>query len=158
MNVTFKKFKQLDFVGYEMNTLFKDDQHFKDIPAFWQECYKNGKCQTLFDIMLEDSCIGVAGVMYNYSDEGFTYMIGVEGENIIKDTVHKRFVDLEYACFEIKGKLPESIQTTLPVIFKEWLPNSEFTHSGGPELEVYSKGDTTSDEYVCYYYVPIMKK
>lgn len=42
-------------------------------------------------------------------------------------------------------------------IFIEWLPNSDYDHDEGPEIEWYSNGDMNSDNYLSEIWIPIKK-
>jgi AraC family transcriptional regulator len=62
-----------------------------------------------------------------------------------------------WAIFESRGPLPKSIQNTIKRIYGDWFPTSGYEHAGGPELEVYSMGDTGSADYYSEVWIPVKK-
>jgi AraC family transcriptional regulator len=82
-------------------------------------------------------------------------MIGVNNSSVRDESMeHISFPNMDYAAFEAKGKLPVSIQELVPKL-SEFVKNSNLEYGDGPELEVYPPGDMDSDEYICYYWVPV---
>ncbi|MFV0414515.1 MAG: GyrI-like domain-containing protein, partial [Oscillospiraceae bacterium] len=63
-----------------------------------------------------------------------------------------------YAVFECTGPLPGSIQTLTGRIYGEWLPSSGYTLASAPDIEVYSKGDTSAPGYKSEVWVPVIQK
>ncbi len=148
----------LNFTGYSINVNSKEGQNFIDIPKLWQDVMNDGRFQQLLPHMDE---MGVVGICYdfNMATQDFKYMIGVrnadlQGENLVEVS----FDEQTFAAFEAKGKLPESVQKTTKHIYQEWFPSSNYEHTGGPEFEVYPQGDPSSEDYMCYYWVPIKQK
>ena len=60
-----------------------------------------------------------------------------------------------FACV---GKLPESQQEVWKRIFTEWFPTSSYDIVDGPQIEWYSDGDTSSDDYLSEIWIPVQKK
>ena len=148
----------LNFIGYSIDVTTKNEQNFKDIPAFWQEVMADERFMTLLQHADE---LNVVGICYdwNLGDDKFKYMIGIRNSEVeIEGTNRISFEPDVFAEFKAVGKLPESLQKTTDFIYREWFPSSNYEHSAGPEIEVYTKGDTTSDDYVCYYLVPVQQK
>lgn len=149
--------KELSFTGYFIEVTTENQQHFKDIPSFWQQIMTDGRFQYLLEHSNE---LGVVGIIYDWKEKTkeFKYMIGVE--NIIDNNELESitFKEETFAAFEAKGALPNSIQELIPRIYSEWVPTSDYVHSGGPELEVYPKGDGGSEDYISYYWIPVKKK
>lgn len=148
----------LKFSGYAIDVTTENGQNFIDIPAFWQEKFSDGSFPALVE-----NCgkLGVVGICYGYDQEitGFKYMIGVESSDFNADgMVDVEFGPEDFAAFECVGKLPDSIQKTTKYIFNDWFPSSNYEHTAGPEIEVYPGGDTSKDDYVCYYWVPVKQK
>ncbi|WP_413509843.1 GyrI-like domain-containing protein [Carnobacterium maltaromaticum] len=44
------------------------------------------------------------------------------------------------------------------LFFSEWLPHSDYLHAEGPEVEWYSIGNPTAENYVSEIWIPIMMK
>jgi len=148
----------LHFSGYSIDVKTKDGQNFIDIPAFWQEMFTNGKFPGLVENADE---MGVVGICYGYDKEisEFKYMIGIKSSTYKADgMIDVEFGPEDFAAFKCEGKLPESIQKTTKYIYNEWFPSSNYEHTGGPEIEIYPGGNTESDDYVCYYWIPVKQK
>lgn len=149
---------KLNFTGYMINVNSKDGQNFVDIPKLWQDVMKDGRFEYLLQHMDE---MGVVGICYgfNMETEDFKYMIGVRNAELEGEEYTKVSFEPEtFAAFEAKGALPKSIQDTTNYIYQEWFPSSNYEHTGGPEIEVYPQGDGFSEDYVCYYWIPIKQK
>lgn len=150
--------ESLRFSGYVIDVKTENGQNFLDIPAFWQQIFSSGKFPALIENCDE---MGVVGICYGWNKEisGFKYMIGIRNSEFEAEGIEKvEFGPEDFAAFKCEGKLPDSIQKTTKYIFNEWLPSSNYEHSSGPEIEVYPGGDTTSDDYVCYYWIPVKQK
>lgn len=150
--------KDLTFVGYSIDVTTEDGKNFELIPKFWQDIMKDGRFQVLLANVDQE---GIVGICYDWNMEAntFKYMIGIRDHNQdLKELEHVAFPDDTFASFEAKGSLPNSIQSTTKYIYSEWFPQSGYEHSAGPELEIYLGGDSNSDDYICYYLVPIRKK
>lgn len=148
----------LSFIGYEIDVCAVDGQNFVVIPKFWGEVMQDNRFQTLASLADET---GILGICYNWDEETstFKYMIGIADKGqTIENAKRVQFDPETFMAFTAKGQLPESIQRTTKYIYSEWFPSSNYEHTGGPELEVYPAGDTMSEDYVCYYWVPITTK
>jgi AraC family transcriptional regulator len=92
--------------------------------------------------------------------EGFTYGIGVEKPDKAVpagfDVIH--IPAATWAVFESIGPMPKAIQDVTVRIFQEWFPSTGYEHDAKPELEVYLSGDTSSQDYRCQVWMPIIKK
>ena len=63
----------------------------------------------------------------------------------------------EYAIFQLKGRIPESIQEGWKYAVEVFFPEEGYKHSGKPDFEVYSEGDVNSDAYEMELWIPIEK-
>lgn len=152
------KQENLTFTGIERTFTTKDGQNFKEIPVLWQEVMQDGTWERLLQ---EADELGVVGMCYdfNHETEEFKYMIGIRKETIdAENMVSVSFKDQTFASFTSKGALPQALQSTIQQVFSEWFPSSNYEHSGGPEIEVYAKGDASKEDYICYFWVPIQEK
>ncbi len=158
MDYEIKKLSDLYFTGYTINVTTKEGQNFIDIPAFWSKVMEDGTFKKLIPFSDE---WGVMGIMYNWDMEKgtFTYMIGVHQKELpLEETESIQFEDDLFASFKVVGALPKAMQEVCTQIFSEWLPSSNYMHSGGPEIEMYTMGDGSKDDYVSYYMLPIKEK
>jgi len=133
---------------------FKSENATQEIPKFWTAFFKSG--------YHHDVCpmLGVCLPMKE-GDKEFPYGIGAFNEFIKR--VPDGFVEhvvpkgtwAEFACF---GPMPNSIQDTWKKIYTEWLPNSRYEIVPGYDFEVYEEGDTKSQNYKSWIWVPVRIK
>lgn len=91
--------------------------------------------------------------------EELTYWTAFESETARPGKEMKRLdvPQQTYACFIHRGPISE-IERTLTAIFRDWLPNSEYRHTGGPELELYDERFAFEHpDSILEYWVPIEK-
>jgi AraC family transcriptional regulator len=158
MNYKIIKKNEITFKGIQKNISTNDGQNFVEIPKLWDEVMQNGVYKSLLE---KADDMGVVGICYDHDNEKniFKYMIGIANEDaMIEKSTTVTFEPQTYAAFKSVGALPKAIQNTIGQIYSEWFPSSNFEHSGGPEFEVYTPGNAHDDNYVCYYWVPIVKK
>jgi len=158
MNYKIIKESNLKFVGIEKTFTTDSGQNFVEIPKMWGEVMNDGT----FNEMIEQcDNLGVVGLCHGFDnkDNTFKYLIGVRENSKTKfDGVKTDFGEQTFAVFEAKGPLPSALQNVIKQVYSEWFPSSSYEHSGGPEIEVYSKGDSNSEDYMSYYWVPIKEK
>lgn len=66
---------------------------------------------------------------------------------------------LTWAKFKCIGPMPEALQALNNKIFKEWLPgNSTYEIAAGYNVELYSRGDIKSKDYLSEIWIPVKKK
>ncbi|MDR9853557.1 GyrI-like domain-containing protein [Paenibacillus sp. VCA1] len=137
----------------------QDGSNLREIPAFWQECAQDGTAMKL-------EALNEGGEMYgicmDFTGEGrFNYMIGVEaaaGAEGTEGLASREIPALNWAVFTSTGPMPGAIQQVWQQIYSDWFPSSGYEHAAGPEMEVYPPGDTTSPEYRCEVWIPVVKK
>ena len=147
----------LNFKGFVREYTTDGGENFKGIPVFWQEIMGGGVFQ---ELITKSDELGVVGMCYDFNNETntFKYMIGIRTEEELANSVEVSFKDETFVSFKSEGALPAAIQKVIGQVFNEWFPSSNYEHSGGPEIEVYPKGDGSKEDYVCYYWVPIKEK
>lgn len=114
-----------------------------DIPAFWEECGKDGTKKFLEENCRKDGVLGEAVVGMCLDDstvaKDFPYLIGAEyAGGDVPDGF--KLVDVpaaEWAVFKIKCFEAEAIQQTWHSIFAEFFPSSQYKPAGSFDLEVY---------------------
>lgn len=149
-----KKQVSLDLSGYVIKTSLENGENFNQIPKFWADVNKDGRLQNLLPFADD---MGVLGIVYGYDPKTKTmsYMIGVNHQvTAIEGLESISFPPMDYAAFEAKGPLPDSIKELMPKL-QVFMKSSNLTYGDGPELEVYPQGDMSSQNYVCYYWLPI---
>jgi AraC family transcriptional regulator len=158
MEYSIKTKPEMTFVGYTTVIDVSKGQGFEQIPKLWSKVME----ENLFNGLMEyKDDIGAVGISYDYemNTGNFKYMIGVRSNtDKLPNTEKLHLSEQEYGIFKSVGKMPTAIQQTIQYIHKEWLPTSEYRHTGNAEIEVYPDGNTHSDEYVSYVWVTIAKK
>jgi AraC family transcriptional regulator len=152
-------------VGKAIRVSTKDGAQMKRIPEFWGECNRDGFLAGLTPqaapqgVVVAGAVLGIC-MEFRKDLQEFTYMIAVEaaGEATPAGLVRKEIPAAAWAVFESVGAMPDAIQAVWGRIFSEFFPSTQYEHADGPELEVYPRGDVTSDTYQCAVWIPIVKK
>ena len=168
MDYTIEKKKELKFIGFVKE--FDMKTSYQDIPKYWDEVYSNivtplmqrgFKASNAIEQAIVDNSIGEFGVCIDdvSGDGKFKYMIAgyYNGGNVPEGMIVYEAPELEWAIFKAVGPMPGALQSVNTKIFKEWLPNSEYSISAELNVEWYSKGDTKSSNYESAIWVPIKK-
>lgn len=167
--ITVKGEKRMDYkivkkegfkiAGISKKVTTKNDENFNQIPKFWNEICSNGTIDILNKSAKKSITLGVC-YDFNKEQEEFSYMIGVQGENIngIDDYDIIDIPQYSWAVFESVGPLPEALQNVIKKIFSEWFPATQYQHAGGPEIEVYLPGNPSTEDYKCEVWIPIVEK
>lgn len=149
----------------EINWSPENQEGFLEVPQFWQEQHQKNSIPTLCSYM-NNTPLGVLGVSVgDWQTSGkFDYYIGVastkplDKENVFAQQLSEYVVPAcTWAIFECKGPMPTAIQTMQERIMTEWLPNSGYHYFDAPDIEVYGDGDQSSDDYMCWIWVPVTK-
>ncbi|THF84200.1 AraC family transcriptional regulator [Cohnella fermenti] len=146
-------------IGVKIATTTTDGQNSREIPRFWQQAHSDGTIGKLVEACPGKELLGICGDM-DLANERFDYWIAAENDDRPADEQWKEFTipAATWAVFPSIGPMPHAIQDVWRRIFEEWFPSTGYEHAAGPELEVYPDGDTTSPDYRCEVWVPIVKK
>lgn len=159
MNYKLVKKESFKVVGISKRVTSKNGENFKVIPKFWQDIMEDGRFDELHKNKKE---FGVMGLCLNFDreQEEFDYMIAVEGDCLesLEGVNVVEIPECTWAVFESVGALPKSIQETWHRIFAEWFPATNYEHADAPEFEAYLDGDTSSKDYKCEAWVPVVEK
>lgn len=159
MNYKLVKKESFKVVGISKRVTSKNGENFKVIPKFWQDIMEDGRFDELHKNKKE---FGVMGLCLNFDreQEEFDYMIAVEGDCLesLEEVNVVEIPECTWAVFESVGALPKSIQETWHRIFAEWFPATNYEHADAPEFEAYLDGDTSSKDYKCEAWVPVVEK
>lgn len=153
----------------EFNILEKVETHSiengknkKTIPEFWSRSAIDGTLNTLSEITTNKSLI--FGVCYNSGSKDskiFDYSIAAlcdENTNIPngfrKNTIPAR----TWAVFECIGAMPDAIQNMWNKIVTEFFPTSIYIPTYEMDIEVYTEGNMSSNEYRSEIWIPVIKK
>lgn len=158
MEVKIEKKEEMIFTGYVTDILISKGKGYDQIPKLWQKVTQEG----LFNQLAEYSDeLGPVGISYDFDMKtgDFKYMIGIR--NNIDQIEHTKKLSLDaqaYAVIKVIGPLPSALQHTITYFHNQWLPQSEYSHSGKAEIEIYSNGDPSKDDYVSYFWASVKHK
>lgn len=140
----------------------ENETNSKSIPDFWTRSHNDGTVKTLFENATDNTFI--FGVCYgNNSDSAktFNYSIGaICDENTIvpkgfrKNTIPAR----TWAVFECKGAMPKAIQDMWHKITAEFFPTSGYEPTYEMDIEAYTEGDMSSENYRSEIWIPVVRK
>lgn len=142
-------------VGVKRTFSCANGEQSKEITKFWQDIYADGTNERLFPLNTGE-IRGVIGVCDMHKNELMDYWIATNYAG--KDTKGFEFFMVpasKWVVFEVKGTMPTAITAMWEKIYQEWLPSNAYELTNGPELEVYSDGDTTSADYYSEIWLPI---
>lgn len=158
MNYRIEEMKEFRLVGYKERVTMNDGENFIRIPQFWNEVNTDGRCDRMMQYN-DNEKLMCMGVCANEEETSFEYFIATGSDKEIPEDMVELIVPAStYVIFECVGKLPEGQQNMWKRVFTEWFPKSAYDLAKGPQLEWYSDGDPTSDEYYSEIWLPITKK
>lgn len=145
-------------VGMRLITNIADGDYYKKIEEFWDENTINGLLPKLLKIN-DGNPKGILGVAIgDWENKGeFNYYIAVtsnkavipEGMEVLEIKQSK------WAVFDCTGKMPTALRNMQQRIATEWFPQSGYKYSNLPDIELYSDGNTLSDDYKTQVWVPV---
>jgi len=150
---------EFEVIGKVIRVSCKDGENFKRIPKFWNECCSDGTLNKMVPTANGNETLGICMDM-ELEKEEFSYMVAVEynGKAADDSLVVKKVPKACWAVFTSVGPIPGAIQEVTQRIFQEWFPATGYEHADAPELEVYPEGDSSSAEYRCEVWIPVIKK
>ncbi len=134
---------------------------------FWEQCKNDGLLEIYKRIhknktntITNSMAIGVSCVEKDPENRSFYFYIATECDECpVGDELEEYIVPAcDWAIFENKGSLPESLIASEMYAFMEWLPHSEFIHANAPEIEVYPPCNEFEGEILNEFWLPIKKK
>lgn len=161
MNYRIEKREAFRIVGPKMESTWTPEKQeaFQQVPAFWAEQAQKGIIPQLLPLMDGDP-MGVLGVSVgDWQQAGrFEYYIAVaSGQDAPEGMSAYEVPACTWAIFECKGAMPAAIQQMQERIMTEWFPNSGYQYADAPDIEQYGEGDQSSEDYVCWIWVPVKK-
>ena len=137
----------------------KNGENTHGIPLFWDDVHADGTNDLLFQLN-NGEIEGVLGVCV--ADEAYQenslieYWIAVNHvgevpENLAAITIPAS----KWVVFEVHGPMPDAMQNTWKQIYAEWFPSNPFEPAGTPELEVYTDGNPSSENYYSEIWISI---
>nr|WP_024838239.1 AraC family transcriptional regulator [Clostridium sp. 12(A)] len=158
MNYYVKELEGFRVIGYKERVPLTGGENFKRVLDMWDRLSEDGRYDELlgFNDKEELACLGVCA---NCSDDEFDYYIATGSDQPLKEgMVELAIPPATYVIFECVGKLPESQQTVWKRIFTEFFPTSGYEIMDGPQIEWYSMGDPSKEDYVSQIWIPVGKK
>jgi AraC family transcriptional regulator len=149
--------KELTVAGIKKTMkLVNGDEDFSGIMQMWSALTEDDAERIM---PLSDGAInGLIGVSANNDGHSFDYYIGCTTEEAsVPGMEALRIPAAAWAVFEAAGALPDSVIDTWKRIFAEWFPSSGYESLPLPTIEVYSDGDSGSDDYHSELWVPVAK-
>ena len=158
MNYRMEEMEEFRLVGYKERMSNDSRANFKRIPVFWDEICQSGKCEAMMKYN-DNPKLGCLGVCANADEQGFDYYIATGSQKEIPQEMTQLIVPTStYVIFECVGKMPEGQQNVWKRIFTEWFPSSGYEMTDGPQIEWYSEGDMSLEEYYSEIWIPVTKK
>jgi AraC family transcriptional regulator len=159
MNWRIEKKDAFEVFGIER--IYKNDA-WRDIPAFWDEKFKDGSTERLIKQAGRSDLMGTSSHTDAEAD-GFSYMICLfAGDGC--DTGGFKAVKIPEATWAIfRGEDMDSSEdfgTVTPKLFEraysEWLPSSGYEKANAPEMELYCT--TENGKFYDEIWIPVVKK
>lgn len=158
MNYRIEEKGTFRIVGAKKHFDLNLEENFVQVPQFWGETFQTGMILEIGQLSNKEP-YGVLGVSTCMSGKDFDYYIASSTDKPLPDNMHEYMVPAStWAIFESIGPMPEAIQELQKRIIAEWLPTSGYEYADAPDIEVYPEGDTSSPNYRCEVWLPIIKK
>lgn len=138
-----------------------DSENKNTIPDFWTRSHADGTVKTLIDLTNDDTFI--FGICYGNSptdSKTFDYAIAAACDDNCKVPEGFRINEIPvrtWAVFKCIGKMPEAIQETWHKICAEFFPIANFKPTYEMDIEAYSKGNMTANDYYSEIWVPVIE-
>lgn len=166
MNYRIEEKDAFEVFGLELQTNVIDGQCYRDIPAFWEACEKDGRCVGLAKAAgKKPNELLDAGVTYDHNPNGnMKYMIGCIRHPAADATGYTvlSIPKQTWAVFSVVWHYQDpddnsDLHKTWQRIYSEWFPAASYEHADSDfDLELYY-GDRDS-EYGVEIWIPITKK
>lgn len=131
-----------------------------EIPELWDKFVPH--LDSIPNRINHNVCYGIINPFGPKENDGeIDYVAAVEVENfddIPEGMVSADVPEAYYAVFTHKGPISKFMES-IKFVFGEWLPNSEYTLTGTPELEIYDERfNAESENSECDICLPVRKK
>ncbi|MBC1479816.1 AraC family transcriptional regulator [Listeria seeligeri] len=150
-------------VGKKRTFSVKNEAQKEKIGQFWQEANANGDTERIAELAeyaTIDAMLGICTMSEEqFAKEEMNYYIATESEQNPPEDMEKITIPAsKWAIFKSVGPMPTAIQEVWQYIFGEWLETSNYNHGPGPEIEVYTEGDTLAPDYYSEVWIPVVEK
>lgn len=126
--------------GIRQEFSYVDGEHLQGIGNMWQEAYKSGVEDRLFELNngIIPGLLGVCVDQGEIQEKQMEYWIATAYEGELPEGLSAFTIPAsKWAVFEVQGPMPESMQSLWKQIVSEWFPSNPYEHAWLPELEVY---------------------
>lgn len=137
-----------------------NSENKKTIPAFWKRAHTDGTMKTLLEHTDDKSLI--FGICYGNAptdSKTFEYSIASYycGDGVVPDGYRVTEIPARtWAVFKCVGAMPDAIQKMWHRICSEFFPASGYEPTYEMDIEAYTDGDMTSDDYRSEIWLPIV--
>lgn len=153
MDYRIEQLEEMVIIGKKYRVNY--DNAYSTIPNFWLDYLSSGLEK------LVKSPFGVC--VSNQNDKtGFDYYIGdlYNAKSEIPEGFELYTIPAyTWSKFTCKGKLPTALQEVNTKIWSQWVPtNKEFELASSINIEMYTDGNSQSDDYISEIWVPVKRK
>jgi AraC family transcriptional regulator len=164
MEYRIEELPAIELAGVSVEVETKGGENFAAVPAFWETVMKDGRYKQLC-AKADMGRLGLCGVCHSFdmATGRFKYSIAVDAPAGMAGmpSGSERFTvpASTWGKFTSRGPMRPNYQDTIKRIFAEWMPASEWEHSGTAEIEYYPDVGCGPDapDYWCEYWVPLKK-
>ncbi len=164
MNYRIEEKAAFEVFGLELQTNVVNGKCYKDIPAFWQSCEKNGGCVALAQAAgKKPGELLDFGMTYAHEPNGnMCYMIACLKQTEVVPAEFKVLTipKQTWAVFSTVWKSEQDTDKLHVVwrrIYSEWFPTANYEHADCDfDMEVYFGSDPSS--YGVEVWIPVVKK
>lgn len=128
-----------------------------DINRFWAQVGEEGIVDQLLTLN-NGQISGLIGatVDFNAKNNQIDYWIAVESSGVAPTGLFiYEIPPAKWIIFEAIGPVAQIVPETWRKIYSEWLPTSNYQHSGGPSLEIYKSAHPTSPTAKTEIWIPV---
>lgn len=134
--------------------LFTQETSATDVPKFWGEYYKDG---------LDEKVCSMMGICAQAKGNGVEWKYGIGCEKKYVKEIPEDFEIFEipahtWAIFTCIGAMPHAIQNMWKRVYGEWLPASNYELVPDYDIEFYTDGDSSKEDYVSEIWIPVKEK
>lgn len=159
MNFRIEKKESFRIVGYVIKERLDMEDCAKKIPTFWQEVAAKGGIDQICSLIDGTEPQGILGVSTCENGEFNRYFIATATQKPCLEGMEEYLIpEGLWAIFNCVGPMPQAIQNLQQRIITEWLPTSGYEYDSAPDIEVYTEGDQSAEDYRSQVWLPIVKK
>lgn len=143
-------------VGYEYKTNLNNEQHYKEIPGFYEHFGAHEYYMCIPNKIAPGMSYGIA---CQFEDNGaFSFVVGEaveeESKELAEGFIYMEIPAGKYAEFDASGSNGR-VQSIRDFIYGTWLPNSNFERREGPDFEITDVMNSYPDHLSMKVYIPI---